>query len=46
MGTSFGELSDGDYVMNRPLSGELNPTAVDHSTDTHDTSDWLVKNVP
>ena len=38
--------SEGDYVMTRPLSGELNPTPVDHSTDTYDTIDWLVKNVP
>jgi putative CocE/NonD family hydrolase len=38
--------SEGDYVMNRPLRGPLNPTAVDHSTDTYDTIDWLVKNVP
>ncbi len=38
--------SDGDYVMNRPLRGPLNPTAVDHSTDAYDTIDWLVKNVP
>jgi putative CocE/NonD family hydrolase len=37
--------SEGDYVMNRPLSGPLNPTPVDHSTDTWDTIDWLVKNV-
>ena len=38
--------SEGDYVMNRPLRGPLNPTAVDHSTDTYDTIDWLVKHVP
>src|SRR5439155_7971429 len=38
--------SEGDYVMNRPLRGPLNPTAVDHATDTYDTIDWLVKNVP
>src|SRR3954454_5620308 len=38
--------SEGDYVMNRPLHGPLNPTPVDHSTDTYDTVDWLVKNVP
>ncbi len=36
--------SEGDYVMTRPLRGPLNPTAVDHSTDTYDTIDWLVKN--
>src|SRR6267142_725984 len=38
--------SEGDYVMNRPLHGPQNPTAVDHSTDTYDTIDWLVKNIP
>jgi putative CocE/NonD family hydrolase len=38
--------SEGDYVMNRPLHGPLNPTPVDHSTDTYDTIDWLMKNVP
>ena len=38
--------SEGDYVMNRPLRGPLNPTKVDHATDTYDTIDWLVKNIP
>src|SRR5271163_4136348 len=38
--------SEGEYVMNRPLHGPLNPTPVDHSTDTYDTIDWLVKNIP
>jgi putative CocE/NonD family hydrolase len=38
--------SEGDYVMTRPLRGPLNPTPVDHSTDTYDTIDWLVNNVP
>jgi putative CocE/NonD family hydrolase len=38
--------SEGDYVMTRPLRGPLNPTPVDHATDTYDTIDWLVKNVP
>jgi len=38
--------SEGDYVMNRPLHGPLNPTSVDHATDTYDTIDWLVKNIP
>jgi putative CocE/NonD family hydrolase len=32
--------------MNRPLRGPLNPTPVDHATDTYDTIDWLVRNVP
>jgi putative CocE/NonD family hydrolase len=38
--------SEGDYVMNRPIHGPQNPTPVDHATDTYDTIDWLVKNVP
>src|SRR3989440_1983949 len=37
--------SEGDYVMNRPLRGPLNSTSVDHSTDTYDTIEWLVKNI-
>src|ERR1041384_6309151 len=38
--------SEGDYVMNCPLYGPQNPTPVDHATDTYDTIDWLVKNIP
>jgi putative CocE/NonD family hydrolase len=38
--------SEGDYVMNRPLHGALNPTPVDDSTDAWDTIDWLSKNIP
>ncbi len=38
--------SEGDYVMNRPQIGPLNDSIVDHSTDTWDTIDWLVKHVP
>jgi putative CocE/NonD family hydrolase len=38
--------SEGDYIMNRPIHGTLNPTPVDESTDTYDTIEWLVKNVP
>jgi putative CocE/NonD family hydrolase len=38
--------SEGDYVMNRPLHGPLNPTPVDESTDTYDSIEWLVKNLP
>ncbi|HET6851052.1 MAG TPA: CocE/NonD family hydrolase [Pyrinomonadaceae bacterium] len=38
--------SEGEYVMNRPLHGPQNPTNVDHATDTYDTIDWLVKNIP
>jgi putative CocE/NonD family hydrolase len=38
--------SEGDYVMNRPLHGPQNPTAVDEATDTYDSIDWLIKNIP
>jgi putative CocE/NonD family hydrolase len=38
--------SEGDYVMNRPLHGPQNPTPVDESTDTYDTIEWLIKNIP
>jgi uncharacterized protein len=38
--------SEGAYIMTRPLQGPLNPTSVDHSTDTYDTIDWLIKNIP
>jgi putative CocE/NonD family hydrolase len=38
--------SEGDYVMNRPLRGPFNPTETDHATDTYDTIEWLVANVP
>jgi putative CocE/NonD family hydrolase len=37
--------SDGDYVMTLPVRGELNRWKVDHTTDTWDTIEWLVKNV-
>ena len=38
--------SEGEFVMNRPIAGPLNPTGIDESTDAYDTIDWLVKNVP
>src|SRR5882672_10565952 len=38
--------SEGDYVMNRPLHGPLNPTAVDHATDCYDSIEWLIRNTP
>jgi uncharacterized protein len=38
--------SEGDYLMTRPLVGPLNGGAADHATDTYDTIDWLVKNLP
>ncbi len=38
--------SEGEFVMNRPLIGPLNDTKVDEATDTYDTIEWLVHNVP
>jgi putative CocE/NonD family hydrolase len=38
--------SEGDFVMNRPVHGPQNPTPVDDATDTYDTIEWLVNNVP
>jgi putative CocE/NonD family hydrolase len=38
--------SEGDFVMNRPLHGPQNPTPVDNATDTYDTIDWLIHNIP
>ena len=35
--------SDGQFVMNRPV--EDKPNAIDESTDTYDTIDWLLKNI-
>ncbi|PZQ54267.1 MAG: glutaryl-7-ACA acylase [Novosphingobium pentaromativorans] len=37
--------SGGDYIVNRPLRGPLNPTQTDHSTDAWDTIDWLVRHI-
>src|SRR3954470_2087056 len=38
--------SEGDFVMVHPVADHHNPKAVDESTDTYDTIDWLIKNVP
>jgi hypothetical protein len=38
--------SGGDNVMNRPIHGPQNPTPVDEATDTYDSIDWLIKNIP
>ncbi len=39
-------MSEGDYVNMRPHNPEKKGSAVDESSDTYDTIDWLVKNVP
>ena len=38
--------SGGDYVMNRAQNDPRNPPGTNESTDTWDTIDWLVKNLP
>ena len=37
--------SEGSFVMNRPIVAHNNKNNVDETTDTHDTIDWLLKNV-
>src|ERR1041384_8181857 len=38
--------SEGEWILNRPISGPLNKTGIDEATDAYDTIDWLVKNTP
>jgi putative CocE/NonD family hydrolase len=38
--------SEGKFVMLRPERDRSDPKAIDESTDTYDTIDWLLKNVP
>ena len=38
--------SGGQFVMNRPIVAHNSKTDVDETTDTRDTIDWLLKNVP
>jgi uncharacterized protein len=37
--------SEGEFVMSRPLADHKDSKAIDESTDTYDTVDWLIKNV-
>ncbi len=37
--------SEGQFVMSRPIEDHHDPKAIDESTDTYDTVDWLIKNV-
>jgi putative CocE/NonD family hydrolase len=39
-------MSEGKFVMVRPPRDKSDAKAVDESTDTYDTIDWLLKNVP
>ena len=38
--------SEGQFVMNRPPRDPKVPGSIDESTDTYDTIDWLLKNIP
>jgi putative CocE/NonD family hydrolase len=38
--------SEGTFVMQRPVRNPKDGKAIDEGTDTYDTIDWLVKNVP
>ncbi|MHB8412382.1 MAG: CocE/NonD family hydrolase [Candidatus Acidiferrales bacterium] len=38
--------SEGKFVMQRPPRDRRDPKSIDEGTDTYDTIDWLVKNVP
>ncbi len=40
-------MSEGEFVDMRPhKDAKSGPTDIDESTDTYDTIDWLIKNVP
>ena len=38
--------SEGQFVMQRPVRDPSKPNSIDEGTDTYDTIDWLLKNVP
>ncbi|HEY6394966.1 MAG TPA: CocE/NonD family hydrolase, partial [Candidatus Binataceae bacterium] len=38
--------SEGQFVMQRPVRDRSKPDSIDEGTDTYDTIDWLLKNVP
>src|SRR5882757_2026193 len=38
--------SEGTFVMQRPVRDSKNSKSIDEGTDTYDTIDWLIKNVP
>ena len=38
--------SEGQFVMVRPPRDKRDEKSIDESTDTYDTIDWLIKNVP
>lgn len=38
--------SEGQFVMMRPSQDKSNPKNIDEGTDTNDTVEWLLKNIP
>jgi putative CocE/NonD family hydrolase len=38
--------SEGQFVMLRQMRDKRDPKAIDEATDTYDTIEWLLKNVP
>ena len=47
----FGDIrgrykSEGQFVMNRPVVEHTTKNDVDETTDTNDTVDWMLKNIP
>jgi len=38
--------SEGDFLMNRPVRDKQDRKSIDESTDTYDTIEWLLKNIP
>jgi len=38
--------SEGTFVMNRPIVAHTTKNDIDETTDTRDTIDWLLKNIP
>jgi putative CocE/NonD family hydrolase len=38
--------SEGQFVMQRPIRDTSRSNSIDEGTDTYDTIDWLLKNVP
>jgi predicted acyl esterase len=38
--------SEGQFVMQRPVRISKDNQSIDEGTDTYDTIDWLLKNIP
>jgi uncharacterized protein len=38
--------SEGEFVMQRPIRDRSKPDSIDEGSDTYDTMEWLLKNIP